>query len=120
MTKTRTTRYDVSEHLRTPEEMAAYLEACLDEANGDAAFIAKALGDIARAKGMSQVARDAGLSRESLYKALSVDRSPDFDTILKVIEALGLKLHAQVVRATPQPVAPARVSAVSSRRQRRG
>jgi probable addiction module antidote protein len=95
MTKTITTRYDVAEHLRTPEEMAAYLEACLEEANGDAAFIAKALGDIARAKGMSQVARDAGLSRESLYKALSGARSPGFDTILKVIEALGLKLHAE-------------------------
>ena len=94
MTKTVTTRYDVAEHLGTPEEMAAYLEACLEEANGDAAFIAKALGDIARAKGMSQVARDAGLSRESLYKALSGDRSPGFDTILKVIGALGLKLHA--------------------------
>lgn len=96
MKKTVTTRYDVAEHLRTPEEMAAYFEACLEEANGDAAFIAKALGDIARAKGMSQVARDAGLSRESLYKALSGDRSPDFDTILKVIGALGLKLHAEV------------------------
>jgi probable addiction module antidote protein len=94
MKKTRTTRYDVAEHLRTPKEMAAYLEACLEEANGDAAFIAKALGDIARAKGMSEVARQAGLSRESLYKALSGDRSPGFDTILKVIEALGLKLHA--------------------------
>ncbi len=79
------------------EEMAAYLEACLEEANGDAAFIAKALGDIARAKGMSQVARDAGLSRESLYKALSGERSPGFDTILKVINALGLKLHAEAV-----------------------
>lgn len=95
MTKTTTTRYDVAEHLRTQEEMAAYLEACLEEANGDAAFIAKALGDIARVKGMSQVARDAGLSRESLYKALSGDRSPSFDTILKVVAALGLKLHAQ-------------------------
>ena len=96
MAKTVTTRYDVAEHLRTPEEMAAYLEACLAEANGDAAFIAKALGDIARAKGMTQVARDAGLSRESLYKALSGDRSPDFETILKVIRALGLTLHADV------------------------
>ena len=95
MSKTTTTRYDVAEHLRTPEEMAAYLEACLEEANGDAAFIAKALGDIARAKGMGQVARDAGLSRESLYKALSGERSPDFDTILKVVGALGLKLHAK-------------------------
>jgi len=96
MTKisTRTTRYDVADHLRTPEEMAAYLEACLEEANGDAAFVAKALGDIARAKGMTEVARDAGLSRESLYKALSGERTPNFDTILKVVGALGLRLHA--------------------------
>ncbi len=92
--KIQTTRFDVAEHLRTPEEMAAYLEASLAEANGDAAFVAKALGDIARAKGMAQVARDAGLSRESLYKALSGDRSPDFATILRVVSALGLSLHA--------------------------
>ena len=65
MNKTTTTRYDVAEHLRTPEEMAAFLEACLEEADGDASFIAKALGDIARAKGMAQVAKEAGLSRES-------------------------------------------------------
>jgi probable addiction module antidote protein len=95
MSKTATSRYDVAEHLRTPEEMAAYLEASFEEANGDAAFIAKALGDIARAKGMSQVARDAGLSRESLYKALSGERVPNFDTILKIVSALGLKLHAE-------------------------
>jgi probable addiction module antidote protein len=94
MGKTVTTRYDVAEHLRSPEEMAAYLEACLEEAGDDAAFIAKVLGDIARARGMAQVARDAGLSRESLYKALSGERSPGFDTILKVIGALGLKLQA--------------------------
>jgi probable addiction module antidote protein len=98
MATTNTTRYDLAEHLRTPEEMAAYLEACMGAADGDAAFIAKALGDIARAKGMTQVARDAGLSRESLYKALSDDRAPDFDTILKVMGALGLKLHAQAVQ----------------------
>lgn len=98
MKKTTTTRYDVAEHLRTPEEMAAYLEACIEEANGDAAFIAKSLGDIARAKGMTQVARDSGLSRESLYKALSGERSPGFDTILKVVEALGIELHAVPVR----------------------
>jgi len=97
MAKTITTRYDIAEHLRTPEEMAAYLEACMEAANGDASFIAKALGDIARAKGMSQVARDAGLSRESLYKALSGDRAPSFDTILKVVGALGIKLHAEAV-----------------------
>lgn len=95
MKKTATSRYDVAEHLRTPEEMAAYLEACLEEADGDAAFIARALGDIARAKGMSQVARDAGVSRESLYKALSGERSPSFDTILKVVAALGIRLHAE-------------------------
>ena len=98
MPKTVTSRYDVAEHLRTPEEMAAYFEASLEEANGDAAFIAKALGDIARAKGMSQVARDAGLSRESLYKALSGERIPSFDTILKIVAALGLKLHAEAAR----------------------
>jgi probable addiction module antidote protein len=99
MTKTITTRYDVAEHLRTAEEMAAYIEACLEEANGDAAVIAKTLGDIARAMGMSQVACDAGLSRESLYKALSGELSPDFDTILRVIRALGLKLRAEAVFA---------------------
>jgi probable addiction module antidote protein/putative addiction module killer protein len=100
MGKTVTTRYDVAEHLRTPQEMAAYLEACLEEADGDAAFVAKALGDIARAKGMTQVARDAGLSRESLYKALSGERTPGFDTILKVVAALGLRLHAEAEPAT--------------------
>src|SRR5436853_3333515 len=95
MAKTVTTRYDVAEHLRTPKEMAAYLEACFEEADGDAAFIAKALGDIARARGIAQVARDAGLSRESLYKGLSGERSPGFDTILKVVDALGMRLHAK-------------------------
>ncbi len=95
MNKTTTTRYDVAEHLRTPEEMAAYLDACLQET--DALFVAKALGDIARAKGMTQVARDAGLSLESLDKALSGKRAPDFDTVLKVVAALGLELHAEVV-----------------------
>ena len=98
MPRTTTTRYDVAEHLRTPDEMAAYLEASLEEAQGDAAFIAKALGDIARAKGMSQVAEDAGLSRESLHKALSGERNPDFTTILKVIGAPGLKLHVEARR----------------------
>jgi probable addiction module antidote protein len=99
MSKTKTSRYDIAEHLRTPKEMAAYLEACIEEANGDATFVAKALGDIARAKGMTKVARDAGLSRESLYKALSGDRNPEFGTIMKVVDALGLKLYAQPARA---------------------
>lgn len=77
--------------------MALYLDACIEESDGDTAFIAKALGDIARAQGMSQVAKNAGLSRESLYKSLSGERVPDFSTILKVTKALGLKLHTQVI-----------------------
>ncbi len=102
MAKTVTTPFDVAEHLRTPEEMAAYLEACLEEAHGNAASIARALGNIAREKGMSQVACDAGLSRESLYKALSGDRSPEFDTILKVMGALGLRLRAEAIHTTEE------------------
>jgi len=94
--KIKTLPYDVAETLRTPDEMAACLEACIEDADGDAAFIAKALGDIARSQGMTQIARQTGLSRESLYKALSGDRSPSFDTVLKVISALGLKLSAGV------------------------
>ena len=101
MNKTKTTRYDVAEHLRNPKEMAAYLEASLEAADGDAAFNAKALGDIARAKGMAQVARDTGLSRESLYKTLSGERNPGFDTILKVMSALGLTFHAGASHTVP-------------------
>lgn len=93
-TVTRTVDYDVAEQLRTPEEMAAYLDAWLTEAPDDIAGIARALGDIARAKGMSQVAKDAGLSRESLYKALSENGNPSFATIMKVTQALGIGLHA--------------------------
>src|ERR1700704_5776094 len=95
VSRTKTTPYDVAEHLSTPEEMAAYLDAWLEEAPDDAAGIAKALGDIARAKGMTQVAKDAGLSRESLYRALSAGGNPSFATVLKVARALGLKLHAE-------------------------
>jgi probable addiction module antidote protein len=86
--------------------MAAYLEACFEEAGDDAAFIAKALGNIARAEGMSQIARDTGLSRESLYKALSGERTPGFDTILKVIQALGLKLHAEAAGTSKLKLLP--------------
>ena len=93
--KTKASQYDVAEHLRTPEEMAAYLDAWLDEAPDDASGIARALGDIARAKGMTQVAKDAGLSRESLYRALSADGNPSFATVLKVARALGVRLHAK-------------------------
>jgi probable addiction module antidote protein len=93
--RTKTLRYDVTEQLRTPEEMAAYLDAWLTEAPDDAAGIARALGDIARARGMSQVARKTGLSRESLYKALSANGNPSLATVLKVARALGMRLHAE-------------------------
>ena len=84
--------------------MAAYLEASIEEANGDATFIAKALGDIARAKGLPQVTRDTGLSRESLYQALSGERNPNFDTLRKVINPLGCRLHTEAVQ-TVNPAA---------------
>jgi probable addiction module antidote protein/putative addiction module killer protein len=93
--KTKTVLYDVAEQLRTTDEMAAYLDAWLEEAPEDAAGIARALGDIARAKGMTQVAKDAGLSRESLYRALSADGNPSFATVLKVARALGVRLHVE-------------------------
>ncbi len=93
-TPVKTSAYDVAEHLRPPEEMAGYLDAWLEEAPDDVSGIGRALGDIARAKGMSQVAKEAGLSRESLYRALSEGGNPSFATVLKVVKALGLKLHA--------------------------
>jgi probable addiction module antidote protein len=92
----KTLPYDVAATLRTAEEMAAYLEACIEEAGEDAAFIAKALGDTARAQGMTEIARQSGVPRESLYKALSGERSPSFDTVTKVVSPLGLKLSAAV------------------------
>ncbi|MDO8463676.1 MAG: putative addiction module antidote protein [Gallionella sp.] len=95
MGKIKLRRWDSAEHLKTDEDMALYLEACLEEAGNDAAFIAKALGTIARAKGMTQLAKETGLGRESLYKALSGEGNPSFATILKVTTALGIKLHAQ-------------------------
>ena len=97
MAKTVTTPWDPADHLKSDEDMAAYLEAALEE--GDPALVAAALGDIARAKGMTQVARDAGLGRESLYKALSPAGNPEFATILKVVSALGLQLHASPLAA---------------------
>ena len=97
MPKTLTTQYDTAEYLKTDEDMAQYLEACFEEAGDDAAFIAKALGNIARARGMTQLARDTGLAREGLYKALSENGNPEFATVMKVIKALGLKLHVEAV-----------------------
>lgn len=95
MPKTPTTPYDSAEYLKTDEDMALYLEACFEEAGDDSAFIAKALGNIARARGMTQLARDTGLAREGLYKALSENGNPEFATVMKVIKALGLKLHVE-------------------------
>lgn len=92
--KTKAYPYDVAKQLRTPKEMVAYLDAWLTDAPDDSAGIARALGDIARAKGMTQLARDTGMSRESLYKALSDTGNPSFDTILRVAKALGLRLRA--------------------------
>ena len=92
MAKTKTTLWDPAEHLESDEDMALYLEAALED--GDPALIAAVLGDIARAKGMAQVARKTKLGRESLYKALSPDGNPEFATVLKVVKALGLQLHA--------------------------
>jgi probable addiction module antidote protein len=91
------TRFDAVEFLKTPEEMAAYLDACFEEDAGDGVLIRAALNDIARAKGMTQIARDSGLGRESLYKALSSSGNPEFATIMKVMKALGLRLHAIAV-----------------------
>jgi len=92
MAKTKTYEWDPSERLETREQMALYLEAALDD--GDTGVIAAALGDIARSKGMSSIAEATGLGRESLYKSLSEDGNPEFSTVLKVVEALGLKLTA--------------------------
>lgn len=87
--------WDVADHLKTEEDMIAYLDAALED--GDPSLIVAALGDIARAKGMTQVAREAGLGRESLYKALSLSGNPEFASVLKVLSALGLRFHVAPV-----------------------
>jgi probable addiction module antidote protein len=89
--------FDAAEYLKTDEDMARYLDAIIEESNGDPRMIAVALGDIARAKGMTQIAKATGLARENLYKALSADGNPEFSTVMKVITALGIKLHAALV-----------------------
>jgi probable addiction module antidote protein len=93
MARTKTKAFDAASYLKTEEDMVAYLEAAFEA--GDPAVVAAALGDIARAKGMTQVAREAGLGRESLYKALSPDGNPELATVMKVVKALGLSLHAR-------------------------
>lgn len=87
--------WDVAEHLETKDDMVAYLEYALKK--GESALITATLGDIARARGMSQIARETGLGRENLYKALSSEGNPEFSTVLKVLRALGLRLHATVL-----------------------
>ena len=89
-------RYDVVDYLKSEEDLAAYLDACMEEAGDNAAYIAAALGGIARARGMAQLAKDTGISREGLYKALSPDGNPSLATVLKVVKALGLKLATKV------------------------
>ena len=90
-------QWDTTRYLATREDELAYFEACLEEAGDDAAFIAKAIGNIAKARGMTQLAKDTGLGRESLYKALSGEGNPSFTTILKVTRALGLQLRASTL-----------------------
>ena len=88
----KTKRWDIAEELDTPERIALYLEAAFED--GDPAVIGAAIGDAARAYGMTRLAKDTGLAREALYRALSVDGNPEFATVLKVLKALGLKLAA--------------------------
>lgn len=90
-------RWDAADYLKSDEDIAAYLQACLEEAPDDPAFIAAMLGDVARARGMVQLAKETGLTREGLYKALSKDGNPNFGTVLKVLHALGLKITLQAV-----------------------
>lgn len=93
MTTLKLRKWDSAEHLKSEEDIALYLETCFEEAGDDAAFIAKALGNVAKARGMTQLAKECGLGRESLYKALSGEGNPSFATILKVLKSLNLKLH---------------------------
>lgn len=90
----KTIPWNSASYLKTNKDIANYLEAVFED--GDPALVAAALGDVARAKGMSQIAQAAGLGRESLYKALSTEGNPEFATVLKVMRALGLKLKVAV------------------------
>jgi probable addiction module antidote protein len=89
----KTKAWDVTEHLDTPEAIAAYLEAAFED--GDPALISAAIGDVARARGMTELARETGLSRESLYRALSEEGNPSFGTVLKILQTFGIRLEAK-------------------------
>lgn len=97
----KTTRWDSAEYLKTDEDIQLYLDACMEEAGDDPTFIVHALGVIARAKNMSQLARDTGLTREGLYKALSPEGNPTFSTVAKVAKALGLQITVQTSHQEP-------------------
>ena len=90
-----TTRWNIQDYLRSPEECALFIEAALEEAPDDPAYIVAALGEVARAHGMTKLAAEAGISREALYKALSEEGNPSFATVIKVLAALGLRLHVE-------------------------
>ncbi len=94
MSKIKLKKWDAVDRLNSEEEITGYFEACLEEDPGDGSLVRAALGDIARARGMAQLSRDTGLSREGLYKALSPEGNPEFTTVMKVMKALGLRLHA--------------------------
>ena len=96
MAKTKTRPYDTTEYLESEEDMVAYLEAVLEE--GDTALIVQALGNIAKARGMTQIAKESGLRRESLYKAFSPEGNPEFATVLKVIRALGMRIQVEAAK----------------------
>lgn len=103
------TRWDAADYLESEEDMALYLDACMDEDSGDGSLVRAALNDIARARGMTQLARDTGLTREGLYRALSATGNPEFSTVLKVIKALKMRLHVV-------PEAPAKPRRTSRRK----
>ena len=90
------TRWDINEHLRTKEDVRLYLEACAKEDPGDGSLIRAALNDIAHAQNMSRLARDVGMTREGLYKALSENGNPTFTTVMKITRALGMRVHIAV------------------------
>lgn len=97
-TKIKLTKFDVVDYLKSEKDMALYLDACLQEGGDDPAFIAAALGDIARARGVSNLANKTGMTRAGLYKALGKDGNPSFGAVLKVIRAMGLQFHVSPQR----------------------
>lgn len=101
MSKHKFSRYDSADYLETEDDIAAYIEAAMDEGGGDPAYVTRALGVVARARNISQLARDTGLSREGIYKALSEDGNPSFATVAKIAQALGLKVSFAPAHAAP-------------------